>query len=419
MENIALIESFSEFKGDKNIDRVTLMSILEEVFRAALKRKFGSDDNFDIIINPDKGDLEIWRNRIVVADGMSEDDNEEIELSEARKIEPDFEIGEDVSEEVKLIDLGRRAILALRQNLISKIHEHDSTNTFKHFKELEGDIYSAEVHHIRHNAIILLDDDGNEIVLPKSEQIRSDYFRKGESVRGIIKTVELRGNKPVIILSRTSPQFLEKLFEQEIPEVFDGLITIEGVARIPGEKAKVAVDSYDDRIDPVGACVGMKGSRIHGIVRELGNENIDVINFTKNTQLFIARALSPAKVVSMKIHEEEGREDGKKGRVDVFLLPEEVSKAIGKNGVNIRLASQLTGYELDVQREGVEAEDDVELTEFSDEIEAWVIQEFKKIGLDTARSVLEKDVAELLKRTDLEEETILEVQKILKEEFED
>jgi len=419
MENLALIESFSEFKGDKNIDRVTLMSILEEVFRAALKRKFGSDDNFDIIINPDKGDLEIWRNRVVVADGMSEDDNEEIELSEARKIEPDFEIGEDVSEEVKLIDLGRRAILALRQNLISKIHEHDSTNTFKQFKDLEGDIYSAEVHHIRHNAIILLDDEGNEIVLPKSEQIRSDYFRKGESVRGIIKSVVLRGNKPVIILSRTSPQFLEKLFEQEIPEVFDGLITIEGVARIPGEKAKVAVDSYDDRIDPVGACVGMKGSRIHGIVRELGNENIDVINFTKNTQLYIARALSPAKVVSMKIHEEEGREDGKKGRVDVFLQPEEVSKAIGKNGVNIRLASQLTGYELDVQREGVETEDDVELTEFSDEIETWVIQEFKKIGLDTARSVLEKDVSELLSRTDLEEETILEVQKILRSEFED
>ena len=419
MENLALIESFSEFKGDKNIDRVTLMSILEEVFRAALKRKFGSDDNFDIIINPDKGDLEIWRNRIVVADGMSEDDNEEIELSEARKIEPDFEIGEDVSEEVKLIDLGRRAILALRQNLISKIYEHDSTNTFKYFKELEGDIYSAEVHHIRHNAIILLDDDGNEIVLPKSEQIRSDYFRKGDSVKGIIKTVELRGNKPVIILSRTSPEFLVKLFEQEIPEVFDGLITIEGVARIPGEKAKVAVDSYDDRIDPVGACVGMKGSRIHGIVRELGNENIDVLNYTKNTQLFIARALSPAKVVSMKIHDEEGREDGKKGRVDVFLLPEEVSKAIGKNGVNIRLASQLTGYELDVQREGVQTEDDVELTEFSDEIEAWVIQEFNKIGLDTARSVLEKDVSELLKRTDLEEETILEVQKILREEFED
>lgn len=419
MENIALIESFSEFKGDKNIDRVTLMAILEEVFRAALKRKFGSDDNFDIIINPDKGDLEIWRNRVVVDDGEVEDPNEEIELSEAQKIEPDFEIGEDVSEEVKLVDLGRRAILALRQNLISKIYEHDSTNTFKHFKELEGDIYTAEVHHIRHNAIILLDDDGNEIVLPKSEQIRSDYFRKGESVRGIIKSVELRGNKPVIILSRTAPEFLEKLFEQEIPEVFDGLITIEKVARIPGEKAKVAVDSYDDRIDPVGACVGLKGSRIHGIVRELGNENIDVINYTKNTQLFIARSLSPAKVVSMKIHEEEGREDGKKGRVDVFLLPEEVSKAIGKNGVNIRLASQLTGFELDVQREGVEAEDDVELTEFSDEIEDWVIQEFKKIGLDTARSVLEKDVNELLSRTDLEEETILHVQNILKEEFED
>jgi N utilization substance protein A len=419
MENLALIESFSEFKGDKNIDRVTLMAILEEVFRAALKRKFGSDDNFDIIINPDKGDLEIWRNRIVVANGEVEEPNEEIELSEAIKIEPDFEIGEDVSEEVKLVDLGRRAILALRQNLISKIHEHDSTNTFKHFKDLEGDLYSAEVHHIRHNAIILLDDDGNEIVLPKSEQIRSDYFRKGESVRGIIKTVELRGNKPVIILSRTAPEFLEKLFEQEIPEVFDGLITIEGVARIPGEKAKVAVDSYDDRIDPVGACVGMKGSRIHGIVRELGNENIDVINYTKNTQLFIARALSPAKVASMKIHEEEDRADGKKGRVDVFLQPEEVSKAIGKNGVNIRLAAQLTGFELDVQREGVEMEDDVELTEFSDEIEGWVIDEFRKIGLDTARSVLEKDVTELVKRTDLEEETIIEVQKVLREEFED
>jgi N utilization substance protein A len=417
MENIALIDSFSEFKDDKSIDRVTLMALLEEVFRAALKRKYGSDDNFDIIINPDKGDLEIWRNRIVVADGMSEDDNEEIELSAARKIEPDFEIGEDVSEEVKLIDLGRRAILALRQNLISKIHEHDSTNIFKHFKELEGDIYSAEVHHIKHNAIILLDDDGNEILLPKSEQIRSDYFRKGESVRGIIKTVELKGNKPVIILSRTEPKFLEKLFEQEIPEVFDGLITIEGVARIPGEKAKVAVDSYDDRIDPVGACVGMKGSRIHGIVRELGNENIDVINYTKNDQLFIARALSPAKVTSMVIHLEEGREDGKKGRVDVFLKPEEVSKAIGRNGVNIRLASTLTGYDLDVQREGVEDED-VELTEFSDEIEAWIIKEFQNVGLDTAKSVLDKDISELVKRTDLEEETILEVQNILRSEFE-
>ena len=418
MENIALIESFSDFKDNKSIDRVTLMSILEEVFRAALKRKFGSDDNFDIIINPDKGDLEIWRNRVVVADGMSEDDNEEIELAEARKIEPDFEIGEDVSEEVKLIDLGRRSILALRQNLISKIHEHDSTNIFKQFKDLEGDIYSAEVHHIRHNAVILLDDEGNELVLPKSEQIRSDFFRKGDSVRAVIKTVELRGNKPAIILSRTAPAFLVKLFEQEIPEIFDGLITIEGVARIPGEKAKIAVDSYDDRIDPVGACVGMKGSRIHGIVRELGNENIDVINYTKNEQLFISRALSPAKVTSMEIEMYEEEKDGKKGRVKVLLKPEEVSKAIGRGGVNIRLASQLTGYEIDVQREGME-EEDVELTEFSDEIEAWVIEEFKKIGLDTAKSVLEQNVTELVKRTDLEEETILDVQRILKEEFED
>ena len=418
MENIALIDSFSEFKDNKSIDRVTLMSILEEVFRAALKRKFGSDDNFDIIINPDKGDLEIWRNRVVVADGFSEDDNEEIELSEARKIEPDFEIGEDVSEEVKLIDLGRRAILALRQNLISKIYEHDSTNIFKHFKDLEGELYSAEVHHIRHNAIILLDDDGNEIVLPKSEQIRSDFFRKGDSVRGVIKTVELRGNKPAIILSRTSPMFLNKLFEQEIPEVFDGLITVEGVARIPGEKAKVAVDSYDDRIDPVGACVGVKGSRIHGIVRELGNENIDVINYTKNEQLFISRALSPAKVTSMEIEMFEEEKNGKKGRVKVLLKPEEVSKAIGRGGVNIRLASELTGYEIDVQREGLE-EEDVELTEFGDEIEDWIIKEFKNIGLDTARSVLETSVAELVKRTDLEEETILDVQRILKEEFEE
>lgn len=394
------------------------MSILEEVFRAALKRKFGSDDNFDIIINPDKGDLEIWRNRVVVADGFSEDDNEEIELAEARLIEPDFEIGEDVSEEVKLIDLGRRAILALRQNLISKIYEHDSTNIFKQFKELEGELYTAEVHHIRHNAIILLDDDGNEIVLPKSEQIRSDFFRKGDSVKGIIKTVELRGNKPAIILSRTSPVFLNKLFEQEIPEVFDGLITVEGVARIPGEKAKVAVDSYDDRIDPVGACVGVKGSRIHGIVRELGNENIDVINYTKNEQLFISRALSPAKVTSMEIEMFEEERNGKKGRVSVLLKPEEVSKAIGRGGVNIRLASELTGYEIDVKREGLE-EEDVELTEFGDEIEDWVIVEFKKIGLDTARSVLETSVAELVKRTDLEEETIMDVQRILKEEFED
>ncbi|NQY28647.1 MAG: transcription termination/antitermination protein NusA [Flavobacteriaceae bacterium] len=410
MENIALIDSFSEFKDDKMIDRVTLMAILEDVFRSALKRKFGSDDNFDIIINPDKGDLEIWRNRVVVADGFSEDDNEEIELSEARKIEPDFEIGEDVSEEVKLIDLGRRAILALRQNLISKIQEHDNTNIYKHFKDLVGTIYTAEVHHIRHKAIILLDDDENEIILPKENQVPSDFFRKGENVRGLIESVELKGNKPVIILSRTSPEFLEKLFEQEIPEVFDGLITVKKVVRIPGEKAKVAVDSYDERIDPVGACVGMKGARIHGIVRELGNENIDVINYTENPQLLITRALSPARVSSVKINEETKR-------AEVMLKPEEVSKAIGRGGQNIRLAGRLTGYEIDVFREGVE--EDVELSEFSDEIEPWVIAEFAKVGLDTARSILDKDVEDIVKRTDLEEETVLDVVRILKEEFED
>jgi len=410
MENLALIESFSEFKDDKLIDRVTLMAILEEVFRNALKKKYGSDENFDIIINPDKGDMEIWRNRVVVADGEVEDPNAEISLTEARKIEEDFEIGEDVSEEVKLIDLGRRSILALRQNLISKIHEHDNTNIYKQFKELEGEIYTAEVHHIRHRAVILLDDDGNEIILPKDKQIPSDFFRKGDNVRGIIESVELKGNKPAIIMSRANPLFLEKLFEQEIPEVFDGLITIKKVVRIPGEKAKVAVDSYDDRIDPVGACVGMKGSRIHGIVRELGNENIDVINFTNNTNLFIQRALSPAKVTSISIDEATKR-------AEVILKPEEVSKAIGRGGHNIRLAGQLTGYEIDVLREG--AEEDVELTEFSDEIEQWIIDEFKKIGLDTAKSVLEKDLQFLVSRTDLEEETIQEVINILKEEFEE
>ena len=411
MENIDLINSFSEFKDDKLIDRVTLMAILEDVFRNALKKKFGEDDNFDIIINPDKGDLEIWRNRVVVADGEVEDENQEISLTAARKIEPDFEVGEDVSEEVKLIDLGRRAILALRQNLISKIHEHDNTNVYKQFKELEGEIYAAEVHHIRHRAIILLDDEGNELVMPKDRQIPSDFFRKGENVRGVIESVELKGNKPVIILSRTAPVFLEKLFEQEIPEVFDGLITVKRVVRIPGEKAKVAVDSYDDRIDPVGACVGMKGSRIHGIVRELGNENIDVINYTTNNQLLITRALSPAKVMSIKIDDENMT-------AQVMLKPEEVSKAIGRGGHNIRLAGQLTGYEIDVYRDG-EADEDVELKEFADEIDAWVIEEFSRIGLDTAKSILEKDVDDLVKITDLEEETIKNVIQVLKEEFED
>ena len=405
-----MIESFSEFKDDKSIDKPTLMAILEDVLRNALKKKYGEDDNFDIIVNPDKGDLEIWRNRVVVADGEVEDPNQEISLTEARKIEPDFEVGEDVSEEVKLIDLGRRSILSLRQNLISKVHEHDNTNIYKHFKDLEGEIYTAEVHHIRHRAIILLDDDGNEIILPKDRQIPSDFFRKGENVRGIIESVELKGNKPAIIMSRTSPLFLEKLFEQEIPEVFDGLINVKKVVRIPGEKAKVAVDSYDDRIDPVGACVGMKGSRIHSIVRELGNENIDVINFTTNNQLLITRALSPAKITSLKIDEENKR-------AEVMLKPEEVSKAIGRGGHNIRLAGQLTGYEIDVFREGVE--EDVELREFADEIDDWVIEEFAKIGLDTAKSILEQDVDDLVKRTDLEEETIRDVMRVLREEFEE
>ncbi len=412
MENIALIDSFSEFKDDKLIDRVTLMAILEDVFRNALKKKFGSDDNFDIIINPDKGDMEIWQRRVIVADDDLDLDHLEITLTEARKIEPDFEIGEEVSEEVKLIDLGRRAILALRQNLISKIHEHDNTNLYKQFKDIIGEIYTAEVHHVRPRVVILLDDDGNEIVLPKEKQIPSDFFRKGDNVRGIIESVELKGNKPQIIMSRTSEKFLEKLFEQEIPEVFDGLILVKNVVRIPGEKAKVAVDSYDDRIDPVGACVGMKGSRIHGIVRELGNENIDVINYTTNIQLYITRALSPAKVSSIKINEETKR-------AEVYLKLEEVSKAIGRGGHNIKLAGLLTGYELDVIREGniAEEEDDVELTEFSDEIEEWVIEEFAKIGLDTARSILKHDVNDLVRRTDLEEETILDVMRILKDEF--
>ena len=415
MENLALIDSFSEFKDDKLIDRVTLMAILEDVFRNALKKKFGSDDNFDIIINPDKGDMEIWQRRVIVADDDVDLDHLEISLTDARKIEPDFEIGEEVSEEVKLIDLGRRAILALRQNLISKIHEHDNTNLYKQFKDLIGEIYTAEVHHVRPRVVILLDDDGNEIVLPKEKQIPSDFFRKGDNVRGIIESVELKGNKPQIIMSRTSERFLEKLFEQEIPEVFDGLIMVKNVVRIPGEKAKVAVDSYDDRIDPVGACVGMKGSRIHGIVRELGNENIDVINYTSNIQLFITRALSPAKVSSIKINEDTKR-------AEVFLKLEEVSKAIGRGGHNIKLAGLLTGYELDVIREGdvagtVADDDDVELTEFSDEIEDWVIEEFAKIGLDTAKSILKQDVNDLVRRTDLEEETILDVMRILTEEF--
>ena len=410
MNSLELIESFSEFKDDKLINRETLMAILEEVFRNTLKKKYGSDDNFDIIINPDKGDLQIFRNRVVVEDDAVTNDNQQIALSAARKIEPDFEVGEDVSEEIKINDLGRRAILALRQNLISKIHEYDSMTIYQRFKDLIGQLYVAEIHHIRHKAIILLDDEGNEIILPKEKQIPSDFFKKGEHVRGIIESVELKSTKPTIIMSRTSPLFLERLFEQEIPEIADGLITINKVVRIPGEKAKVAVDSFDDRIDAVGACVGVRGSRIHGIVRELGNENIDVLPFTNNPQLLITRALAPARVSSVIINEEEKR-------ADVYLANEEVSKAIGKSGYNIRLASQLSGYEIDVYREGA-TEEDIELSEFNDEIEEWVIEELQKAGLDTAKSVLELSTEELMQRTDLEEETVNEVLRILAEEFE-
>ena len=410
MNSLELIESFSEFKDDKLINRETLMAILEEVFRNTLKKKYGSDDNFDIIINPDKGDLQIFRNRIVVEDGAVTNDNQEIALSVARKIEPDFEVGEDVSEEIKINDLGRRAILALRQNLISKIHEYDSTTIYRRFKDLIGQIVVAEIHHIRHKAIILLDDEGNEIILPKEKQIPSDFFKKGEHVRGIIESVELKSTKPTIIMSRTSPIFLQRLFEQEIPEIADGIITVNKVVRIPGEKAKVAVDSFDERIDAVGACVGVRGARIHGIVRELGNENIDVIPFTNNASLLITRALAPAHVTSVTLNEEEKR-------ADVFLPNEEVSKAIGKSGYNIRLASQLTGYEIDVYREGI-TDEDIELTEFDDEIEGWIIEQLHNAGLDTAKSVLELTPEELMTRTDLEEETVKEIQRVLAEEFE-
>ena len=407
--NLDLIESFSEFKDDKLIDREMLMAILEEVFKTALKKKYGSDENFDIIINPDKGDIEIWRNRVVVEDGDVEDPNAQIPLSEAQKIQADFEVGEDVSEEVKIKDLGRRAILSLRQNLISKIHEYDNTNMYRKFKDLIGTLYSAEIHLVRGKAVILLDDEGNEILLPKDKQISSDFYKKGENLKGVIDSVEIKGNKPTIIMSRTSPLFLERLFEQEIPEVTDGLITIQKVARIPGEKAKVAVETYDDRIDPVGACVGVNGARIRSIVRELGNENIDVINYSSNPSVFITRALAPAKIISVNINEETKH-------AEVLLASEEVSKAIGKGGANIRLAGQLTGYEIDVFREG--AEEDIELSEFEDEIEPWIIEEFRRIGLDTAKSVLEYSIEELEKRVDLEAETIQEVLDILKEEFE-
>ena len=411
MENLALIDSFAEFKDDKNIDRATLMGIIEDVFRNMIIKKYGSDENFDIIVNPDKGDLEIWRNRIVVKDGEVEDDNAEIEYSSAIKIEPDFEVSEEVSEEVHLIDFGRRAILSMRQNLIGRIQEHDNTDLYNKYKELVGEIISGEVHHIRNREVIVIDDMDNEVILPKDQQIRSDFFRKGDTVRGVVKEVQLKGTKPRIVLSRTSPKFLERLFEQEIPEVADGLIIVKKIERIPGEKAKVAVESYDERIDPVGACVGMKGSRIHGIVRELGNENIDVINYTSNTSLFITRALSPAKVSSLTVDEDNNR-------AEVFLKPDQVSLAIGRGGTNIRLAGSITGYEIDVYRD-VDDSEDVALTEFVDAIDDWIIKELKNIGCDTAKSVLELSAAELVKRTDLEEETVVEIQSILKSEFED
>jgi len=413
MENQAIIESFLAFKEEKNIDRITLMAFIEEAFRNQLRKKYEDDENFDVIVNPDKGDLEIWRNRTVVEDGAVEDDNMEIELSAALKIEPDYEVGEEVSEEVKLIDLGRRFILAFRQNLVSRIQEHDSSELFKRYKDLEGEIITGEVHHVRHREVIVYDDEGNELILPKDQMIgEREFFRKGDPIRAVVKEVVFRGTKPVVIMSRTDERFLAKLFEQEIPEVYDGLITIKGVVRIPGEKAKVAVESYDDRIDPVGACVGMKGSRIHSIVRELRNENIDVINYTTNLQLYIQRALSPVKVTSLNIDEEAGR-------VEAFLAPDQVSLAIGRGGTNIRLASKLVSMEIDVYRDDIEIEDDIELDQFSDEIEAWVIAELKKIGCDTAKSVLKLTKEELVSRADLEVETAEHILNVLQKEFED
>src|SRR4030042_4061591 len=376
MENINLIETFSEFKELKNIDRATMMSVLEDVFRGMLVKMFGSADNFDIIINIDKGDFEIWRNREVVEDSELTDPNLQISLSEAKLIDKDYEPGEEVTDEVKLLDFGRRAILALRQNLTARILDLEKNNIFQKYRDRIGDIITGEIYQVWKREILVLDEEGNELILPKSEQIPTDYFRKGDSIRAVVIKVEMRNNTPFIILSRTSPVFLERLFELEVPEIFDGLITIKNIVRVPGERAKVAVESYDERVDPVGACVGMKGSRIHGIVRELKNENIDVINYTNNTQLYITRALSPPKISSIKLIEETKR-------AEIYLKPTEVSLAIGKGGLNIKLASQLTGYEIDVYREpGGEDEEDVNLEEFRDEIEEWIIDELKAIGCD-------------------------------------
>jgi N utilization substance protein A len=413
MASINLMEAFQEFKDAENIDRPTLMRVVEDVFKTLLRKKYGSDDNFDVIVNAEKGDLEIFRRRTIVEDGDIYNTLEEIEYKDAVKISPDYEVGEELYEEVNLVDFGRRAILAAKQTLASRISDLKKNVLAKKYGDRIGEIISAEVYQVWKKEILLLDEEGNELILPKSEQIPQDYFKKGENIRAVVKKVDMKNNTPVIILSRTSPDFLAKLLEIEVPEIFDGLIVIKRIVREPGERAKVAVESYDDRIDPVGACVGMKGSRIHGIVRELKNENIDVINWTNNIQLLIQRSLTPAKITSMELDQEAKH-------ADVYLRPDQVSLAIGRRGVNIKLACELTGYELDVYRdnEGEVEEFDIDLEEFSDEIESWVIDELKRVGCDTARSVLDLTPEELERRTDLEKETIGEVRKVLQAEFE-
>jgi N utilization substance protein A len=411
MDNINLVESFSEFKEFKNIDRETMMRILEDVFRNMLIKKYGSDNNFDIIVNIDKGDLEIWHNREIVEDDAVEDPTTQIALSDAIKIEPDFEVGEEVSEAIKIKDFGRREILTIRQNLASKILEYEKDSVYQKYKEKVGEIITGEVYQAWRREILVLDDEGIELILPKQEQIPTDFYRKGDTIRAVVLKVEMHNNTPMIILSRTSEIFLQRLFEAEVPEVYDGLITIRRIVREPGQRAKIAVESYDDRIDPVGACVGMKGSRIHGIVRELRNENIDVINFTNNPSLFITRALSPAKISSIHLDDENKR-------AEVYMKPDQVSLAIGKGGFNIKLAGRLTGYEIDVYRDTDTDSEDVDLMEFNDEIDQWIIDQLRNIGCDTAKSVLELSLSELEARTDLEMETIQEVVRILKAEFE-
>ncbi|MBM3923200.1 MAG: transcription termination/antitermination protein NusA [Sphingomonadales bacterium] len=413
MSSINLIDAFQDFKDAENIDRPTMMKVVEDVFKTLLRKKYGSDENFDVIVNAEKGDLEIIRRRMIVEDGEVEDPLAQVAYTEAVKIEPDFEVGEDLYEEIDLLDFGRRAILAAKQTLASRISDLKKNALAKKYGDRVGDIISAEVYQVWKKEILLLDEEGNELILPKSEQIPQDYFKKGESIRAVIRRVDMKNNNPVIILSRTAPEFLAKLLEIEVPEIFDGLIVIKKIVRDPGERAKVAVESYDDRIDPVGACVGMKGSRIHGIVRELKNENIDVINYTANIQLLIQRSLTPARITSMEL-------DTENRHANVYLAPDQVSLAIGRRGVNIKLASELTGYELDVYRdnEGDEEEFDIDLEEFSDEIDGWVIDELKRVGCDTARSVLNLTADELERRTDLEKETINELRKVLKTEFE-